>query len=289
MDKQEIQIKCKGTSAIDISQLKFYKGRKVKTFVCKKCGNPIRSTWKRVLCNECMRPKRIVNCENCNKEIKISRDQEKLNHHFCSKKCYLEYLDKKSQIVKCDCCGKSIRITPKKINQEHHFCSRGCKYKWNRGKNNYGWIGGTLRYRGENWNEKRKEALKRDKYVCHLSGEKEENAKLDVHHIIPYRISKINYLWNLIVLKRNLHKRIEFLNIEIAQKLQKKGFSEAQAWKFILVFIYNALIREKINKSFFMKILYYSREKTSNFIVNFLLEKHNESKLKYYKRRFDNG
>ena len=56
--------------------------------------------------------------------------------------------------------------------------------------------------RGKNWNTQRKKALKRDNYRCQDCGVK---ARLDVHHLIPYRFKKSNALKGLISLCRSCH------------------------------------------------------------------------------------
>lgn len=73
-----------------------------------------------------------------------------------------------------------------------------------KGENNPRWIGGTDDYRGEDWDIKKAECLKRDGYRCQHKAD-EHYQILDVHHKIPYRISKDNSLSNLITLCKSHH------------------------------------------------------------------------------------
>ena len=75
-----------------------------------------------------------------------------------------------------------------------------------KGSNNPRWIGGTIQYRGEDWNKISKQCLYRDNYICRKCGRKDH---LGVHHIIPYRKTKDNYLNNLITLCPRCHTKME--------------------------------------------------------------------------------
>lgn len=228
----------------------------------------------------------FIKCSNCNKNKKtIESEISKRKNHFCGKECYLNYLEKTSYVVHCAQCNKVIRKTHKHRHRINYFCSNPCRYKWNRGANNYGWVGGTSTYRGENWNGIVKVVLKRDSYKCIISDEKIGKRKLDVHHIIPFRIINGNHLWNLVTLNRSLHKRVEFLSKSIVSEFTKKGFSMEQSWKFVLIFFNNALMKKKLSNDFMVKMLYSNKQNNIYKIVNFLIKKYEESKKIYYLNR----
>jgi len=80
------------------------------------------------------------------------------------------------------------------------------KKNWMRGKTgskNPNWRGGKKWWRGKDWEDRRKEILERDNYVCTRCGTtQEENMSacgmpLSVHHIVPYRLSRDNSSSNL--------------------------------------------------------------------------------------------
>ena len=58
----------------------------------------------------------------------------------------------------------------------------------------------------DEWNELRKAALYRDKYICQGCGQ--SGVPLDAHHIIPLSRGGNNWLNNLISLCRDCHTRI---------------------------------------------------------------------------------
>jgi len=263
--------------------------RRTKKWICQKCGTIIESPHKRFLCDNCRRAKRIVRCEFCDKEIKIDQTQEKHKHHFCSKSCYLKFMDIKAKWVNCSNCGKEIRITPKKFGQKNYFCSKQCKYEWNRGENNYGWVGGSSEYRGDNWQKERRKALKRDGGKCILSQQKYGDKKVDVHHIIPYRVANVNYLWNLVTLRRDLHKRIELLSHKVSLKLQDFGLTLTQSWGLVLLFVYNAIVREKLEESFVIRMLYDRRERAAKYIATYMFLRYKNGGKETLQRLADMG
>jgi 5-methylcytosine-specific restriction endonuclease McrA len=77
------------------------------------------------------------------------------------------------------------------------------------GKNNPGWRGGINsimngRLNLSSWKIIRNKILKRDKFSCQVCHRK--NCKLNIHHIIPFRITKNNSFNNLITLCDSCHQ-----------------------------------------------------------------------------------
>lgn len=252
--------------------------RKSKTYICKRCGELIEAPKARILCHKCRGVRRIVCCDFCGNRIKIGKPRGKFKHHFCSKSCYLKSIGQKAKIVACVQCGKDVRLTFKRQNVKNPTCSRACRYQWNRGANNYGWVGGSLNYRGEDWSLARKQRVHKDNSLCVLSGRHLDSSNVDVHHIIPYRIIRRHDSWNLISLDRPLHKRLDLLSKSVAQLLEQRGFSMGQAWKLVLVFVINAIVRKKLTSQFFTRMLYDPRPRAANKIANFLIREVDKSK-----------
>ena len=72
------------------------------------------------------------------------------------------------------------------------------------------WKGFSKEFRNINffeWERIRNVVLERDKKICQLCGNKKK--KLDVHHLIPYRVSKDNSIENLISLCSKCHHKVE--------------------------------------------------------------------------------
>lgn len=74
------------------------------------------------------------------------------------------------------------------------------------GKNNPFWKGGSITYYGPDWRKQQRLTRQRANDKCERCGKKQNNRKLDVHHLTPYRISKNNNLNNLIALCVKCHR-----------------------------------------------------------------------------------
>ena len=61
-------------------------------------------------------------------------------------------------------------------------------------------------YRGSDWHEKREDILKIDDYRCVVCSSTD---LIEVHHIIPYRLSHSNQVVNLVTLCKSCHNKIE--------------------------------------------------------------------------------
>ena len=155
---------------------------------------------------------KLVKCEVCNKEFyKTLAEIKRRPTHYCSRECYYisikddEYPD---GLVKCKNCGKIFKTKPSKIKRSIlHFCSNECNGMYMSGKNHPKWVGGYNRKYGNGWKEVKKIIRKRDK-KCMYCGTRN---KMEVHHIIPFRISKNNNIDNLICLCKSCHPHLENL------------------------------------------------------------------------------
>jgi hypothetical protein len=182
-----------------------YKGGGIK--VCTQCGKEFKSYQKRKYCSQFCNydSKRIdVKCINCEEIFKVPN--AKRSRVFCSKKCQHEHNSKTNTVKKlCEECEKEYTVC--KARHKSRYCSMVCVAKarkhFFKGELNPRWLGGVSGYRGEDWGVQRNKAIKRDKYTCQICGD--QLAKLDIHHITPYRISKSNELKNLICLCSKCH------------------------------------------------------------------------------------
>jgi len=164
-------------------------------------------------------------CEQCKKIYKAKPYMEKKSiHHFCGFTCYGNWqkINKKGigstkVIIECKFCGKKVEKHPCKIKDgKGGFCSHHCFIQWRvetgdiAGENSASWLGGHTQYRGKNWSSQRKQALKRDNFVCQNCGSQNS---LVVHHLHPYHLfsnyKEANQLENLITLCKSCHGKIE--------------------------------------------------------------------------------
>lgn len=102
----------------------------------------------------------------------------------------------------CATCGGSFRIARSvlsdRTNSSGRFCSRSC-YERHLCRTP------RIRGRGSCWNTLRKGALRKTPF-CACCG---KTRHLQVHHIIPFRLTRDNSPTNLIPLCRACHKRVE--------------------------------------------------------------------------------
>lgn len=123
------------------------------------------------------------------------------NQKYCSRACRA---DATSVERTCATCGSAFRI-PRSIlsgcsNSSGRFCSRPCYER-------YLCRTPRIRGRGSRWKAIRREALRRTPF-CAACGARRH---LQVHHIIPFRLTRDNSQTNLIPLCRACHKRVEAL------------------------------------------------------------------------------
>lgn len=150
--------------------------------------------------------KTIVRCNNCDKEVLVKNCRLKTNKNiYCSRKCYLDKVKVEIDDIYCDNCGELIDKPAYRLKRgKHHFCNKECFHQWNWGEHHPRWVGGYSSKYGRGWKVKRELTLERD-CKCKHCGTKE---KLEVHHIVPYSVSKNNSLENLITLCKSCHPTI---------------------------------------------------------------------------------
>lgn len=172
--------------------------------------------------------RKICICEWCHKSFTTRHDAP---GRFCSRKCAARYggsvspgHPKKADIHivrKCATCGKDYKTTTHQVRTRgSNYCSRECmgiaKSRSMRAAGNHNYKGGKTVYRGRNWGQQSRLALKRDNYHCQICHKKLTGKwSYGVHHIIPYRefngdYETANQLSNLITLCRSCHAKVEY-------------------------------------------------------------------------------
>lgn len=149
---------------------------------------------------------KYLQCFNCGTDIPDRASQRtKSGERFCSVACRTAFT---SIARTCKHCGSSFSVWRSKIsgktNASANFCSRPCYEKW---------LCRTDRVtgRGSQWRRIRKEAIRRNPF-CAICGTRRN---LQVHHIVPFRLSFDNSQENLIPLCRKHHRYIETIFCEI--------------------------------------------------------------------------
>lgn len=162
-------------------------------------------------------------CDTCGRTFEIYKStliHSNASGRFCCRKCYDEYQKTitgeknhryKSKVVACAMCGKDVIANPYRIKTNKNiFCSIKCYreyfHNYVEGENNAHWKGGHSKYRGNFERVKRKHFKKIQ--FCAICG---TTKKINIHHIIPYRMTQDNSLENLIPLCASHHKKIEHI------------------------------------------------------------------------------
>lgn len=141
-------------------------------------------------------------CEHChNRFFCTPYSQQK----FCSRKCRADAL---SVDRECRHCGGSFRIFRSRLsgktNASGNYCSRKCYDGFLRA--------GSDRTRFScGWKAARREALQRNPF-CACCGTRR---RLEVHHMVPWRISHTHVQDNLIPLCKRHHKLVEHSHLSI--------------------------------------------------------------------------
>jgi hypothetical protein len=144
-------------------------------------------------------------CQHCRVEFAAPPSSRQ---KFCSQTCRAAA---KSTERTCATCGTAFRIARSllsgKCNSSGRFCSRPC-YERHLCRTP------RIRGRGSGWASVRRESLRLTPFCACCGGRRH----LQVHHIIPFRLTRDNSQTNLIPLCRACHKRVEavFHDVEAA-------------------------------------------------------------------------
>lgn len=160
-----------------------------------------------------MLEKKIV-CESCKKEFvsNLSRDNG-YTARFCSRACITPKIKKV-----CLGCNKEYYVIPYRL-ETSKWCSKICMM------NNQEIP--THIYETQEWRKARKEALERDNFTCQVCNKTEEETKLHVNHIIPYRLIRSHILANLVTLCISCHPHTDWVVRDLLQMPEaRKRFLE---------------------------------------------------------------
>lgn len=151
-------------------------------------------------------------CPNCKVDFYTTKSaQEKAKIHYCSKPCYLASRRVNRRCLQCKSEFEiAIGRLSGKTNSSGNYCSRECYEKVLCQPN-------RITGRGSQWKKARTEALKRAPF-CALCG---VFSKLQVHHIVPFRINQNNQQTNLVPLCLRCHKHVE----NATQSVERAGVS----------------------------------------------------------------
>lgn len=174
---------------------------------CRSCSSKISSGKAR----EVIRARvKYLQCFNCGTDIPDRASQRtKSGERFCSTACRTAFVNVDRT---CKHCGSGFSVWRSKLsgktNASANFCSRPCYEKW---------LCRTDRVtgRGSQWRRIRNEAIRLNPF-CAICGTRRG---LQVHHIVPFRLSFDNSQDNLIPLCRKHHRYIETVFCEVERDI----------------------------------------------------------------------
>lgn len=148
------------------------------------------------------RPRITAICSRCGTNFPTTNYAiSRAKRHFCSMACKLQYYGVQRT---CKWCGeqfRAIRSRTKGIaknNSSANFCSKACYHRWLCKPD-------RTTGRGSQWRQSRLQAINRAPFCAKCGTTK----RLDVHHIVPFRMTRDNRPINLIPLCKSCHKQVE--------------------------------------------------------------------------------
>ena len=131
------------------------------------------------------------------------------NKKFCSRECRNKNEMLLSENRKCKCCDADFKVLTSslKTNASGNFCSRNCY-------NSFMCDTERTSGRGSQWRKTRNEVIKKIPF-CVMCGTRKN---LQVHHIIPFRLTYDNNKNNLIPLCTKHHKKIEYITLDVLKE-----------------------------------------------------------------------
>lgn len=180
----------------------------VKDVVCDDCNTEftVRKDTKPQVCNRCASSRGGLACkgsytvgrDTCKAKGCDNQFRKTLGYSYCSVEC--RKASTKTE-RKCKTCKKDFKIftSALKANASGNFCSRPCYEKFMCKE-------GRTTGRGSQWKKIRNTHVKRQPF-CVMCG---TTKNLEVHHIIPFRITHDNSYDNLVTLCSSHHKMVEY-------------------------------------------------------------------------------
>lgn len=165
-------------------------------------------------------------CENCGREFMRYASNVRGDLHFCGIDCKKVYYkgDKKKSI--CECCGKEFEVYAsvlKSSNASGRYCSQECYWK-------------SMEKEGKPYKgfEKAKKLHFSKQQFCAVCGTTE---KIEIHHIIPNRLTQNQSKENLIPLCVKHHRMVESLTRSLHEDFSGRYGIE--------LFLLNAILRPR--------------------------------------------
>ncbi len=194
------------------------KKRTFRERICVDCGRvqSVRSDNRAIRCTSCTsriaiqpllaqikaRPRFLADCPQCGMQFRTTRAAaDRAAVHCCSKACRKLFCGIQRN---CKFCGIQFRALKSQVkgiarsNSSANFCSRECYEHWLCKPN-------RVTGRGSRWHAIRRRAVAKAPF-CARCG---TTRRLDVHHIVPFRMTHDNRQTNLIPLCKRCHKYVE--------------------------------------------------------------------------------
>ena len=173
---------------------------------CRKCSSSI--SLKKAQEAVRKKPKLKTTCQYCLKEFNTRKSiLEKNKDNYCSKSCHLAAHRVNR---KCKYCHKDFVVGKSRVygtsNSSGNYCSRSC-YKEALCKDDEG------QHRGSRWRRLSNEVKNRIPFCVICASMK----RLEVHHIVPYRLTTDNSKNNLITICKPCHYKVEKLTKQIVK------------------------------------------------------------------------
>lgn len=176
---------------------------------CVSCAARIRSSGEKANLSRISRMTSvIVPCSRCGKDTPRTQSQLRRSaKHYCSVDCRYHPENRIDRV--CNFCCKTFNVAKGvlsgKTNASANFCSRPCYNSW---------LCRTDRItgRGSQWRNIRNGVLSKSPF-CGWCGT--VRGVIQVHHIVPFRLTFCNDVKNLIPLCLKCHKTIEVITVSV--------------------------------------------------------------------------
>lgn len=182
--------------------------------ICDTCGKKesVRKDNTATTCLKCTKLRSlksvVLRCAKCDREFRRYISHVRNGRQYCSADCRNSHRKERRIKRECKRCSDVFDVYPSIVvgpsNSAGNFCSRPCYEAWLCRTE-------TTAVRGSQWRRIQRDAIA-DNPFCAICGRTD---RLQVHHIIPFRLTRDNSQENLVPLCLKHHKRIEMDFIEV--------------------------------------------------------------------------
>jgi transcription elongation factor Elf1 len=160
---------------------------------------------KNLICEKCGKPSFGKRCHDCYMKFLNEGPARKSHFKVGHKKLFFNHSDPVWRAKIKNTKAKNPWNPTDEQRMKMHLAQKGEK-SWN-------WKGGKteesfLRFKDFRWRKVAQEVRLRDNFTCQGCG---TSPAVDVHHIVPWRVSKDDSMTNLVLLCRSCHMKIERL------------------------------------------------------------------------------